>query len=743
MDGNDTDRKHEFLVSFDNDRKILWKNIMDGYNTDKKYDSIKIPDRQKYLADGVADGLPLSEQKFETADPDSQDNDADSLHPSKAGNPSSSDNDADSSHTLKVSAPVSSDIIADSLHPSKAGNPSSSDNNADSSHTLKASDSVSPNEGYFYEIEYDSNPVPGVGRYVLKPQQIQAPAKDEIRDLFAQMKDISKAHHSSIDYSRFFDRRVYNDNAFIFYKQGMFMKDFTDDYKDSIPFSSYFPYYQMMGYEQLRTYFTWRTQVRNGNIADVSLSYAFLYIYELLGNIGFDNPQDALDKLMHFWQEFRAFNSAIDRYIFRWLKDYHIYYELPQSFKEFIDQNDLAMHYPKLVDNKNSFDLFCSISKYDVRKSIFFAEGREKLITDCFYFVIDKLRQILLDSGIRFEEAIFQPTRKISAWKPFRDALFYQCVKQPDKHVVISENEIYICKQNTWTFSKELTSGNGRELIGYIIKKIESVLRQATKYKVKLTANISAVNQEMILRLGEQGMSFDKIISNAVFEFYKEVNKTVVIVDHENLSKIRQDALSIQQKLSVPEHDDNSASFVTPFNPASSELQQTKTKPLPDNEHVVSNVQKTKSSQTPTISQLAFSDLPNTAVTRSSGNKSGLSDLSKTEPDQSSNNEQAFLDFADFNKAKSSPSFDNSPTPLPDVWESFKNALTPTEKQALSIALSENTQLKKFADKCGIMLEVMIDGINEKAMDFINDNLMDEEFVIYDDYIDKIEYLVK
>lgn len=276
----------------------------------------------------------------------------------------------------------------------------------------RAAEPVSLNEGMFYEIEYDSCPMPGVGKFVLKPQKIQEPEKDEKRELFGQMRELARSYRSTYDSSRFFDQRVHQNNAVIFYKQGMFMKDFTDDYSGSAPFSQYFPYYQMMGYEQLRTYFTWRTKVRQGNVVDISLSYAFLYLYELLGNIGVSDPEDGLNQLMSFWKAFRTYNKSIDKYVLRWLKDYHVYYELPHSFKEFIDDNYLAGHYPNMVDTDDSFDLFCSISKYDIRKSAFFIDDNVNLIKDCFYFVTDTLRQIFDDNGIFFDESIFQPTKK-------------------------------------------------------------------------------------------------------------------------------------------------------------------------------------------------------------------------------------------------------------------------------------------------------------------------------------------
>lgn len=95
------------------------------------------------------------------------------------------------------------------------------------------------------------------------------------------------------------------------------MKDFEDDYEEAVAYKEYFPYYQMMGYRQLRTYFTWRARVRKGEVEKTSLSYAFLYLYELLNNIGVSDPQEGLDKLLFFWQEFRVFQPEIDKYVLR------------------------------------------------------------------------------------------------------------------------------------------------------------------------------------------------------------------------------------------------------------------------------------------------------------------------------------------------------------------------------------------------------------------------------------------
>ncbi len=80
--------------------------------------------------------------------------------------------------------------------------------------------------------------------------------------------------------------------------------------------------------------------------------------------------------------------------------------------------------------------------------------------------------------------------------------------------------------------------------------------------------------------------------------------------------------------------------------------------------------------------------------------------------------------------------------PVNDVWESLRDMLSEVEIEALSVVLHGEIKLKKYADECRIMLEVLVDGINEKAIDIIGDNLLDEEFALYDDYKEQVKELV-
>lgn len=542
----------------------------------------------------------------------------------------------------------------------------------------KGNTQISFSDGLFYEIEYDNSPIPGAGKFVLKSQKIVAPETDENRELFHSMRDIARQYPLPyLNSSRFFDRRVQQGNARIFYKQAVFMKDFEDDYPEQASFSSYFPYYQMLGYEQLRTFFTWRTNVRRGVVDNISLSYIYLYIYELLNNIGVDSPEKGLERLMSFWISFKIHDSSIDKYLIRWLKDYHIYYDLPKTFKEFVEENNLTKHYPNIADCQYSFDLFCAISKYDIRKSAFFTEDNSKLVIDCFYFVIKKISQEFELAGIRFHDALFHPTKKLATWSPFRGALFFNWLKQPDRRVVFSENEIYVCNNNEWKFSPIITTDKGRQFIGYVMKQMESELRKVTKYKYKITANIDMMNQETLSKLQSFGILIENIVKSATIEFYRETTKTVVTVDHDSLARIRQEAYSTQEALIVEEQKE--ATF--------------------------------------------FSQILEHSVTDPSN--TGIYDMDQSDVE----------------------ACDTMSTSESDIWVNLGQALSEKELQALVVILQGDSgvfaSIKEFADHNNIMLEVLADGINEKAMDYIGDNIIDDDFIIYEDYEEQVKGMVE
>jgi len=440
----------------------------------------------------------------------------------------------------------------------------------------------------FAEIEYEHNPQNAAPA---ASQPVAQRKRDPIREKFYDMRSLAT-------YNPFA-----RDDAALFYKQATLMADFEDDFPNPAAFSDYFPCYQRMGYEQLRSYFTWRTKTRRGETEPCDTSYTFLYIYELLNGIG-----GGLDELINVWTD-----PALDKYMPGWLKDYHIYYGIP-GFADFVSRHKLHAYYPEMFlwESENRLELWNSMANYDITKSKFYQDGYQEQMRDCFQAVAVTDR---LTSGS--SQLIY--TSKGAVWQPFRRAMFFDWKEQQDRTAHLPGGEVYHCKNGRWTADLPIWYSGRKEFFGYVIKKTEACLRQALGYKYKLN-----VKQNKL----------DAAIEAAVAEYHLSTTRTVVSVDHDNLARIREEALGTQDKLLVEEVE---------------EIEEE------------------------TIETLE---------------------------------------------------------------ESGWDALTPTETAALRAP-----DFTAFALANNLMPEILADSINEKAADYLGDSLLDEDFIIYDEYKEMVEQI--
>lgn len=395
----------------------------------------------------------------------------------------------------------------------------------------------------FAEVEVEAAAPQREGLVPLAQNIVQRPP-DPIRDRFYAMRRFA--------YGSPFDRN----NGALFYKQAKFMEFFMDDYKGYAPFSMYFPQYQRMSYEQLRTYFTWRTKLRAGEMTPTSLSYVFLYIYELLSGIGAKNPSDGLAKLMRLWDSYGRQEAALNQYLPAWLYDYHIYYILPHNFADFVEAHKLRAYYPDLflfeTENDKELALWNGLSNYDITKSKFYEAGNAELLEACLGAVLAEIQAFCERGQMRMEDLFCPGVRSRFPWFPFRRALFWPRHAQTDRTVAMPGGAHYSCISGRWFADMLIRETGRRECVGYLLKKMEVCLRAAEKYKFKLSANPG----NLVFQFQKRGLSFtefDACIERAVAQFERERKRTVVAVNPENLARIRNEAQGTQEKLIVEE----------------------------------------------------------------------------------------------------------------------------------------------------------------------------------------------
>lgn len=545
---------------------------------------------------------------------------------------------------------------------------------------LKNKTYQSPLRQNFAEVYIEDGRSTQGGESIPQKQAVSLPPADEKREMFTQMRRLVQ----TIGFAGGPGNPM---QKVLFYKQGKFMENFEDDYEGFEAFSRYFPSYHMMSYEQLRTYFTWRTGVRKGVVRKTSLSYAFVYIYELINNIGVRDCQDGLGKLVFFWNEYRQHENKLDKYMNDWIRDYYVTNDFTGSFHDVLQMNETLQKLYSRPDPETFFDFYYPYSDYKATQSAFYTPQTEKMIIGCFNHVVKALNEftagrfydlIFYGSGGSMYGSVYGSTG--STWIPFSKALYCSSArKTKDKTVQFSDTEIYRCENGRWTSSKNrIHRENGRHIVGYIFRRIEQFYRKATKYKYKLSADRKKISFTEIARQIPDPENLFAQIDKAILEYYRLSQRKVITVNIDQLETIRANAQMIQEKLLVsPEEPESSAG-------------------LPAAEPAVA------------------------------------------EPEAA---EQEAAEPEAVEPEKNLPAAETA-----DPWAAFSRSLDPVEKTAVRMILRNASvnDLHAFLKSSGMMLEVIADNINQKAIETVNDTIMEltDEITVFDEYRDALERVI-
>jgi hypothetical protein len=121
-------------------------------------------------------------------------------------------------------------------------------------------------------------------------------------------------------------------DRYYFYKQALFMADYEDDFVFRGRFSRYYPTYHVMSNDQLRGYFSWRMRFRKGDDTVESVSFLYVYLYEIFCGIGVKEPENGLDILRRI-EDIAADldDESLENNLSVWILDYVVYYNLDKK----------------------------------------------------------------------------------------------------------------------------------------------------------------------------------------------------------------------------------------------------------------------------------------------------------------------------------------------------------------------------------------------------------------------------
>ena len=333
----------------------------------------------------------------------------------------------------------------------------------------------------------------------------------------------------------------------IFLRQGRLMAEYTDDYVYDRDVIRYFPTYQSFTDRELRGYFTWRSAWRRGEKNKTSLSYAFLYLYELLNQIGVSDPVDGYEKLKTFTAEYGELDKKILNYANQWLWDYVVYYGLDPILLSgrrecrFDEQLKVLMT-PEDRSAESILEAAMELSSYRLERSRLYAKDPELLaaVTAAVWrrmgeYYKKHRKQSLTDDF--FGPIVCCPVEM------FRSAVFLADPQKRDADYVVDSLRSYHCHLGKWSARQPETAVTRSKKMGDLLRTMDSVLRKELGYDSNVQPGLST---KWILQIMEEEIASLK-------EAKRQEEARQVRIDYSKLSGIRTEALITRDKLIVDE----------------------------------------------------------------------------------------------------------------------------------------------------------------------------------------------
>ncbi|MCC8129848.1 MAG: TerB N-terminal domain-containing protein [Clostridiales bacterium] len=360
------------------------------------------------------------------------------------------------------------------------------------------------------------------------PERARLFPPKEYRAMRELAADLSLSHSSS---------------AKIFYRQAWYMEYFEDDCPYQQGVLHYYPTYQDLTMPELRGYFTWRTRLRHGTLEKTSLTYAYLYLYELLHQIGSKTKEEGLERLIWFRDAYGELDPRILHYASLWIVDYAVYYNVsPEMIRNFIHRDfDEALDILSrcdTVDDEALFPAILQLSSYRLERSKGYKQYPEELAKA----ICTGYRKLNDWYARRYDRPYTRRlyNKPVSMWYiPFHSAVFYHQKQFDHYEYRVSPTQRYYCEGNEWRMEQDYAAPERSQELGVFVRAADRLVREA--YGVKAP-----------LKPGTETKTMVKLLTETIAE-QKKAPAARVEFDLRKLSGIRKRSDAVGQRLMTEE----------------------------------------------------------------------------------------------------------------------------------------------------------------------------------------------
>lgn len=493
----------------------------------------------------------------------------------------------------------------------------------------------------------------------------------------------------------------------LFYEQAKLMEDFEDSFDFHGTYSQYFPTYSSMTLTQLRGYFSWRTRVRAGSVEEAPISFAFLYVYELLCGVGTTPGEQGLVDIIAFRDAFlktdAARGSTFSPYLRRWTHDYVIYHALDPALLPdagsgqqaqvltLLRAEDATLKEQGLARKAGALDegvtptdeeLLAALNECSSYQPLSARLAKDHL--DDLRFVACKVfRSIVMHCSKRrkvdYVEGLFGGTM-IEPYTMFSSAVFYEPEPHADTAYSLGPMESFFCKGGRWSRRSLCDLAARSKDLGMVLHAVDAMLRDRLDYPYPLKERPVATYVR-------------KFITKAIDELFaqkEEEERRRITIDLSQLGHIRAVAAVTQEALLTDEERGD----------AGLPEVSTQTGQLLQHQQAVPEV-------------TGFRPEP-------SGSTRAVESVPSAEP----------------------PAKPVQTPPAPAASSEAGLALSPAEGLVVQALLSGN---EVPANPEGQMLSLVVDSVNEKFFDLVGDAIIEYEEdtpVLIEDYVQDVREIV-
>ncbi len=347
-------------------------------------------------------------------------------------------------------------------------------------------------------------------------------------------------------------RKMFNRNLFLpaeraaaFREQALYMADYMtgedEQYAPEMDFVRYYPVYQDMTARQLCGYFAWRSGVRRGTFADAPLSYIFVYVYEILMQIGVESAEQGYAVMQALLENYADEYPRLPAYLRKWMKDYTVYYNLDAEYRDrcFLYETRRDRIAEILADCRNQEvqDLYPAIaaaSGYDLGRSVFVKAKPEvsaEIICRVYVQISDYYERHHM--GSLAERRFGKPQRR--GYEMFRAAVFTDPRPRDSRVYEISPMRKYTYDGGRWVLESPPEEGNP-SVLDEFMRETDRQMREAYGFGHPLKVRVPKP-------------TFQKIIADVISVYQEEEKLRSVSIDLGKLAGIREAAALTRDRL--------------------------------------------------------------------------------------------------------------------------------------------------------------------------------------------------